>query len=227
LRASTLYTIVVAGGVLYLVLDIAAQLLPPHYNPISTAESDLAVGPYGYVMTLNFVNRGLISLAFLGAFSSTLRDAGVDAAKYRTGIRLLGVWGVGALLLAAFPTDVPATPVSWHGLIHLVVALLAFLGECFGVLLLSLRFAEDPVLRGARSFALPLGVLSVLALCALFGLPFLAPHFSSRVGGLSERVLIGSVLAWTVSMALYLARRGARAPGPGSASSREESELAQ
>jgi hypothetical membrane protein len=47
---------------LYVALDIIAQALPPHYSPISQAESDLAVRPYGYVMSINFIVRGLLSL---------------------------------------------------------------------------------------------------------------------------------------------------------------------
>ena len=193
-----------AGVILYLLLDITAQILPPHYNPISTAESDLAVGPYGYVMTLNFVNRGLLSLAFLYAFVRTLRLWGIDAGKYRSGVFLLGVWAVGALLLAMFPTDVPATPVSWHGAIHLVVALLSFLGGAVGILRLSLRFGDDPAMRAARRFALPLAVIAVLFLVLLFGLPFAVPHVAARIGGLTERVLIGSILVWILAVSVYL-----------------------
>ena len=122
-------------------------------------------------MALNFVNRGLLSLAFLYTFGRTLSFLGVDSAKYR-GVFLLGVWGVGALLLALFPTDVPATPVSWHGLIHLVVAFLAFVGGALGVLGLSLQFGHDPALRDLKKFALPVAAIAVLFLVLLFGLPF-------------------------------------------------------
>ena len=191
---------------IYLVLDIVAQILPPHYNPVNTAESDLAVGPYGYVMTLNFVNRGLLSLAFLYAFGRTLGSSRVDSARYRDGILLIGIWGVGALLLALFQTDVPATPVSWHGLIHLVVAFLAFVGGSLGVLRLSLQFGDDPVLRGAKRLALPIAVVAVLFLVLLFGLPVMLPHIATRIGGLTERVLIGTVLVWMLAVSTYMAK---------------------
>jgi hypothetical protein len=209
--AKRLFWMAKAGVVLYVLLDIIAQILPPHYNPISTAESDLAVGPYGYIMTLNFVNRGLLSLAFLYGFVRTLRLRGIDAGKYRSGVSLLGVWAIGALLLAIFPTDVPATPVSWHGAIHLVVALLAFLGGALGVLRLSLRFGDDPALRAAKRFALPLAGIAVLFLVLLFGLPFALPHLATLIGGLTERVLIGSILVWILTVSVYLERgRGPR-----------------
>src|ERR1035438_3408897 len=191
---------------LYLVLDIIAQVLPPHYNPINTAESDLAVGPYGYIMALNFVNRGLLSLSFLYAFGRTLGSWGVETAKYRRGVFLIGIWGVGALLLSLFPTDVPATPVSWHGLIHLVVAFLAFVGGSLGILRLSLQFGDDAVLHDAKRLALPIAVVAVLFLVLLFGLPFILPHLASRIGGVTERVLIGSVLVWMLAVSTYMAK---------------------
>jgi hypothetical protein len=208
--AKRLLLVADAGVILYLLLDIIAQVLPPHYNPISTAESDLAVGPYGYIMTLNFVNRGLLSLAFLYGFVHTLRLRGIGTGRYRSGVSLLGVWAVGALLLAVFPTDVPATPVSWHGAIHIVVALLAFLGGALGVLRLSLRFGDDPALRAAKRFALPLAGVAILFLVLFFGLPFLIPHIAARIGGLTERVLIGSVLLWILTVSIYLEKTAPR-----------------
>jgi len=202
-----LFWLVDVGVFLYLALDIMAQVLPPHYDPISTAESDLAVGPYGFILTLNFVNRGVLSLAFLYAFARVLRDLGVQTSRYRRGVNLLGVWAVGAFLLALFPTDVPSTPVSWHGLIHLAVALFAFLGGALGILDLSLHLGATPALSRLKKFSLPIAVVACLSLLLLFGLPIVAPHLGSRIGGVTERFLIGSILLWILTVSLYLGRR--------------------
>ncbi len=83
-----LYAAVLSGIILYLILDIVAQLLPPHYNPISQAESDLAVGSFGYIMTINFLNRGILSIIFLFAFLGSIRLSGDKVAKYRSGLFL-------------------------------------------------------------------------------------------------------------------------------------------
>jgi hypothetical membrane protein len=198
---------VAIGVVLYAVLDVVAQLLPPHYSPIRQAESDLAVGPYGYVMTANFVVRGALSLLFIAALAATYRAEGSSWRRSRGGFVLLGgFWGVGALLLAAFPTDVPSTPISWHGAIHLVVALVAFLGGAIGIYLLSDGFRASRALAPARSWALGLAVLSVL-LCVveLTGGLFI-PRISDHLGGLLERLFLGSVLLWILLVSLYLAR---------------------
>lgn len=204
LEPRRLFTLATAGVVLYVVLDAVAQALPPHYSPIRDAESDLAVGPYGYIMTMNFLNRGVLSLVFLYALNATARAAGSHG-RLR-GTLVFAVWGVGAILLAIFPTDVPATPVSSHGAIHLVVAIFAFLGGAFGALLLSLDFQELPIFNRTKPAAVTLSALSVLLVLIELGLPFIAPHLAARVGGLTERLFLGSVLLWVAVVSVALAR---------------------
>jgi hypothetical membrane protein len=209
-----LFWIVIAGILLYVVLDVIAQLLPPHYSPLSQAESDLAVGRYGYIMTINFVNRGILSLVFIYAFMKTVNLSGVNSRQYWLGISLLGVWGIGALLLAAFPTDVPATPISWHGAIHLLVAVLAFLGGAFGELSLSLRFGPNNKWSALKRYALPISVLAVIFCLVDLGLPFLAHHLAASIGGLVERIFLGFVLLWMAVVSAYLIRQGSTSDKP-------------
>jgi Protein of unknown function (DUF998) len=211
---SRLFWLVIAGVVLYLLLDAVAQLLPPHYSPVRDPESDLAVGPYGYIMTINFLNRGLLSIVFLYALGKFMSMPGEFASpdtarRFRVGRLALWVWGAGAILLAIFPTDVPATPVSWHGAIHLVVAILAFIGGSLGTLLLSLRFSESRTLRGAKGVALAIAVLSVVSLFALLG------SSGSGIGGLTERLFLGVVLLWMTYVSVYLSRHPSAPDGPG------------
>lgn len=195
-RARVLLAVAIAGLVIYLALDAIAQSLPPHYSPVSQAESDLAVGPYGYVMTLNFINRGLLSLCFLFALALTANGSDVMTPRFRRGAYLFGFWSVGALLLAVFPTDVPPAPATWHGVLHLVVAVLAFLGGALGAVYLSLGMDGNRPLARARRIALPLAYL-VLALCLaeLLG-GFVFPQPYSGYGGLVERAFLASVLIW-------------------------------
>lgn len=203
--SAKLFWIVILGIVLYVVLDIISQSLPPHYNPISQAESDLAVGKFGLIMTINFLNRGVLSLLFIFAFLQTLDVTDVARVPFRNGAYLLGIWAVGALLLAAFPTDVPATPVSWHGAIHLVVAIIAFIGGAFGTLAISLKLGQNRLLGGLKRVALPLALIVVIFWAIEFGLPFVFPHLNARIGGLTERLFLGSVLLWMGIVSAYLA----------------------
>ena len=186
---TTLFWITIAGLVLYVVLDAIAQILPPHYSPVSQAESDLAVGKYGFLMTLNFLNRGLLSLAFILAFLRSVDLVGQNRSRFKNGIYLMSVWAVGAILLAFFPTDVPATPISWHGAIHLVVALIAFICGAFGTLVISLKLDEKVTLqRGLRRIALPFAVIVVICWVIEFGVPFVVPHLNEKIGGLTETI---------------------------------------
>jgi hypothetical membrane protein len=197
----------VVGIVLYVVLDAVAQLLPPHYSPITQAESDLAVGPYGYLMTINFVNRGLFSLLFLCALVRTVRREGHGWKPFRSGTVFFAIWGVGALILAAFPTDVPNLPLSAHGAVHFVVALLAFFGGAVGVFALADHFGESETLRPLKSSALALAIVVVALFVVELGAGFVIPRLAARVGGLTERLFLASVLSWTLLVSVYLALR--------------------
>ncbi len=201
-----LYAVVLVGIILYFMLDVVAQILPPHYSWISQAESDLAVGPFGYIMILNFLNRGILSLVFLYALLGIIRLKGENIAQYRGGLFLFATWSVGALLLAIFPTDVPATPVSWHGAIHLVVAIVAFLTGAFGSLALSLKMSGNQSLRNLRRFALPISEITVVLCLVELLTPFVAPHFAALFGGLLERLFLGVLLVWIAAISAYLLR---------------------
>jgi hypothetical membrane protein len=208
---------VVVGVAVYVGLEAVAQSLPPHYSPIRDAESNLAVGPYGYIMTANFVLRGALSLLFLHALAKTFRASsglgeGDSARKYPKGTCLFGIWSVGAIVLAAFPTDGPAAPVSWHGAIHVLVAALAFIGGALGALMLSMQFGENRELSAVRTAAVSIAVIAVSLMMVVFGLPFVAPHLASRIGGMTERLFLGSVLLWMAVVSGHLATRRPAAP---------------
>lgn len=193
-----LLALVFSGIALYIVLDVVAQALPPHYSPISQAESLLAVGPYGYVMTVNFVVRGALSLLLVAAYARAIPRA----SQSRAGLILLGVWGIGALLLAAFPTDAPNARPTVHGAVHLIVALAAFVCGPLGALLLARARRKD------ASTPIPRALLVGVAVAALVaaGLVILGAPVATRAGiwGLLERILIGLVLLWMLLAALDL-----------------------
>jgi len=198
-----LYWVATGGVILYFVLDAIAQSLPPHYSPVRTAESDLAVGPYGYIMAVNFLNRGILSLVFIYALLKSIELGGGSTKSFRSGFTLLGIWAVGAILLAFFPTDVPATPMSWHGAIHFVVAIIAFIGGAFGALALSRGFGRNAATMKVKQIADPIAYLVLVFWLVEFLTPFISPHLVTRFGGLFERLFLGSVLFWIFAVSLY------------------------
>lgn len=184
--------------ILYIVLDAIAQSLPPHYSPISQAESLLAVGPYGYVMTVNFLNRGVFSLLFLYAFVQLLTMSGENWRNYKFGLYAIAIWGVAALLLAGFP----ATG-STLG-IHTIIAIIIFIATPLGELSLSLKLSRVKALAGVRKAALAIAVLGVLFMVFYLGVLTFLPHFKSDYSGLFERFLIGSIIAWMGIVSTYV-----------------------
>ncbi|HJT56066.1 MAG TPA: DUF998 domain-containing protein [Ktedonobacteraceae bacterium] len=196
--SAKLALVTIVGIALYIIIDVIAQLLPPHYNPITQAESDLAVGPYGYLMTINFVIRGVLSLALLIGFMKNTSAS----ERSQAGLVLLGIWAVGAFLLALFPTDIPGSGhATLHGRIHLLVAFIAFVSVAIGELLLSLRFSMDERWRSMRTPALTIASLTLIALVLPFAGPFIG---LGSIGGVLERLFLGLALLWILLVALRL-----------------------
>jgi len=197
-RVRQLFVIVDALIILYVILDAIAQVLPPYYSPISQAESLLAVGPYGYIMTINFLNRGVFSLLFVYAVVQILTMLGENWRSYKWGLYAIGIWGVGALLLAGFP----ATGRTLG--IHTIIAIIVFIVTPLGELSISLKLDRVKALAGVKRIALVIAVLGVFFTVFYWGiLPFLH-NLKSNYDGFFERLLIGSVILWMGIMAAYI-----------------------
>ena len=190
---STYFIVTIIGIVLYLVLDIIAQLLPPHYSPITQAESLLVIGPYGYIMTVNFLIRGILSISFIIGLIITFKS---KKSHYRIGLILLGIWGFGAIILAFFSADL-TPPVTLHGIIHIITALIAFMGGCLGILAISLQMRTDDKFKDISKYVLPLSIFSVSILVFL----------PLRITGLIERIFLASILLWMLIISIYLLRK--------------------
>ena len=191
----------VVGTAIYIVLDIVVQLLPPHYSPISQAESDLGVGPYGWLMDLNFVVRGILSLAFVyGLYRAWPKTLVVP----RLSLALIGAWGIGAFVLAVSPTDVSG-PATVHGTIHLLAAFLAFLFVTVGVLGVSRSMPEAFPWQAMRPYARGVAGLTAVALVALL-VGTVIRRVEQQYFGLLERIFLGSALLWMLFVSVQLLR---------------------
>jgi hypothetical membrane protein len=190
------------GIALYIVLDIVVQLLPPHYSPIRQAESDLGVGPYGWLMDVNFVVRGILSLGF--AYGVYLAWPTPD--RPRAGLALVGAWAVGAFVLAVSPTDISG-PATLHGVIHLIAAGLAFLFIAVGALIVSFAMPSVEPWGSIRPYAQTLSVLTLLALVVFAGGTSFH-RVANDYYGLLERVFLGFALLWMLVIAIQLLRLG-------------------
>jgi hypothetical protein len=189
-----LATAAMIGVVLYVVVDVVLQLLPPHYNPISEAESNLAVGPFGWIMNLNFLARAALS----GCAIAALVRVGVPTRLRNVGLLLFGFAGFCSAALAFFATDV--APAGEHGVgtttitgaIHLALATGGFVAALAAFVLLTLWMRNIAELRsGYRQarFFLFVAVVGILGLSATI-------LFAPQLLGLAERVCLVGILGW-------------------------------
>jgi hypothetical membrane protein len=195
----------IIGIAIYIVLDIVAQLLPPHYSAIRQAESDLGVGPYGWVMDINFVVRGILSLAF--AYGLYLAWPQTSKAP-RISLALIGTWGIGAFVLAVNPADLSG-PATIHGTIHVLTAGVVFLSLAVGELGVSYAMPTEGPWTSTRPYAKAIAVLTAIALVVFFvgtRVPWIAYHLY----GLLERGFIGFGLLWMLVVAIHLLRGESR-----------------
>jgi len=189
----------------YVCVDVVLQLLPPHYSPISDAESNLAVGPFGWVMNLNFLSRAAMTLCVLVAVSG-IRPA---TTARRLGSVMLGMAGLCSAALVFFPTDVNGpgeygvVPTTTIGTVHVIFATVGFLLALTGMVVLAFWMRGAPGLLGVRRAA------NVFVWLAAAGLVVLALSiaFMPTVFGLTERICLAGILGWAFVVCLG-ARRG-------------------
>lgn len=202
-----LATLVTGGICLYILLDVIAQLLPPHYNPVSQPESFLAVGLYGWLMSINFVLRGIISFALLWGVWQHV----APPARSRSGLILTGVWALGSILLAMFPADLSFPPPTLHGILHIVIAFLSFVAIALGEWFISWHFSHDQRWQSLQPRAV-IVALAVLITCGLtIATMILATSVMPVLGGvigLIERIFLGLVLLWMLLVAWRLRSLG-------------------
>lgn len=157
-----------------------------HYKPLRHPVSCLALGERGWTQTANFIVAGLLCLAF----AVGLWHAGPS----HWGALLVGVWALGMLSGAIFPTD----PVSGYppgtsdrlehstrqGVLHTLlsmVGVVALTAACF-------VFAW-PGTRGWAIYSVASGVLFA-ATMALAAVAFAQQERLVAVGGLIQRVSV-------------------------------------
>jgi hypothetical membrane protein len=206
LSARSLAWLVIGGVVVYVAIDVLLRFLRPGYSLIYNAESDYGRGPWYWVMDVNFLLRCALSLMACGAL---LRSAGPDA-RIRGGVYLVAVWAVCSGLLAFFADNVEGTPATASGIVHLVLAFIAFVCVAVGTIVIAARLRSDPAWQSAAGVLLAVAIAgaAVFLLLGLTNGHKHAPH------GLYERVFLGLELLWIALAAGYAATRRPEARTP-------------
>ncbi|WP_411732837.1 DUF998 domain-containing protein [Paeniglutamicibacter sp.] len=189
-----LATAAMAGVALYVLVDVVLQFLPPHYSVVSDAESNLAVGPFGWIMNLNFLGRAVTTLCAIVAINRVDQVSGFR----RTGVLLMAAGGLCSAVLAFFPTDVDAGSglhaATTEGTVHLYVAGGGFLAALAGILVLTRWMRSAPELANAYPAAFILAAVTAVGLASLGLTAAVGPDLL----GLAERVCLAGVLGWVL-----------------------------
>ena len=198
-----------AGVAIYVLVDVVLQFLPPHYSVVSDAESNLAVGPFGWIMNLNFLGRAVTTLCAIAA----INRVGPVTGLRRTGAVLMAAGGLCSAILAFFPTDVaegPGIPAATTvGIVHLYVAGLGFLAALAGILTLTRWMRSCTELATAYPAAFTLAAITAVGLASLGLTAAIGPDLL----GLAERVCLAGVLGWVLLVCAAI-RKLPRQPGP-------------
>jgi hypothetical protein len=96
------------------------------------------------------------------------------------------------IMMLIFPQDVIGTPLSTHGLIHLIFAGIAALSTLEAVFLCAIGFWKSTEYKNLGKISLVLGL--VILVCG--PLTAMAPTAFPQYFGLSERITIGSFIVW-------------------------------
>jgi hypothetical protein len=198
-RVKPLAKFTLAGIVVYVAIDVLLAFLRPSYSLIYNAESDYGRGPWYWVMDINFLLRCALSLAIAGALYRVLRPAGGT----RGGLYLLVSWAICSGLLAFFADDIEGTPQHGSGVVHLVLAFIAFTCITIGLIMISASMMSDPAWRPVAPVLLGISIAGAIA----YLLQGAALRHHHAPGGLYERIFLGLELLWIAIAAVAIARR--------------------
>jgi hypothetical protein len=200
------------AGPLTFTIGLAQALTRPGYDLFRQPVSSLALGPHGWVQSLNFLLGGVLMLGFALGLDRALRTLGRPS-RWATG--LIASWAVGLLGAGIFATDpisgYPLEPSAHgghtvHGVLHafpfsflLVAALIA---ACAGF---ARRFADEGR-RGWAAYSLGTALAVFIGFC-LFGASFTVGAGPVARAGLIQLVTIAIGWAWLAALALHLRAR--------------------
>lgn len=162
------------------------------YSSVTQAMSELALGPGGWLMAIAFVSMGVGSLLVARGLRAALPETWVAPA-------LLAVTGVLDMVSAVFHTDATGQPATTTGTIHVIAGIATFLILIATMFASAVTFRRNP---SWRWFAGPTLGWALLALAAFF----LVPILGDDRFGLAQRIFVGVVLSWLITVSVLLRR---------------------
>ena len=197
---AALAIICMIGVVLFWVILFIAQSLKPGYNLIVQSLSDLALGPYGWLQTIDSFLLAFVAISLgFGFYYGMHKKRGL-----RTVTILFGAMAFGEIIAGIFHVDWVKTPMSIHALFHQVGASITAIAFPVAAFMLLPSLKADPHWKGLVNYTFVVAV-SMLTLEitreVLLLTTWLNPWF-----GLYEKGLLVNSLVWIEVMAIHLLR---------------------
>jgi hypothetical membrane protein len=186
------------AGPFYVVVSLAQALTREGFDLTKHAWSLLTTGDLGWIQIGNFILTGLLTVAAAVGLRRTL-----DPGRGRTWApRLIGAYGAGLILAGIFRADpaqgFPAgtpevTTISWHGMLHFMVAGIAFLCLIVACFVLGSRFARE----GRPGLAWFSRITGILFLASFAGIASGAGGAGGSHGPTTLAFVAAVLIVWT------------------------------
>lgn len=207
MKAPTLLMCGVAAGPIYVTAGVLQILFRDGFDPARHSLSLMSNGDLGWIQIASFLLTGALVIACAAGMRRVLPER--RAATWAT--RMLTVHGAGLIAAGLFVADPydgfpPGTPagmpttMTWHGVLHMLAALVTFLSVIAAAALFARVFAALGR-SGAAAFALA----TAIGYLAAFVLFFTGPGQGWTVLALGAGVVLG--WAWTSVTAAGLRRQ--------------------
>lgn len=196
MRRRALLTCGIVAGPLYIVVVVLQMVTRDGFDISRHSASMLSNGDQGWIQIATFAVSGLLFVAFAIGLRRTSRGWGP---------RLVGVFGAGMVAAAVFSADPvdgfppgtpsgPPTSVSWHGMLHFLVAGVAFLALIAACFVFARRFSSDRQ-RGWAVFSAVTGGVFLATWLSVFAFQ------GASAANVAFAIAIGLVLVWTALLA--------------------------
>ena len=173
-----------------LVLLLAFHVVDRQYSPVSNAVSDYGVGPTARLFQI-YATVGTfaaLGLAWMFWHSTPALPPAITYTLLAMAAARVGV--------AVFPTDLPGTPKTLTGRVHLLAAILTF---TFAYMTIA---KATPLLQGTSALLGPLHIAAMVGLAAVV-ITLVGPL--RPLFGLAERLFLFATASWFLVVSLGFA----------------------
>jgi hypothetical protein len=193
------------GIALFMVMFLLQGWLRADYDPRRMSISELALGPYGWVQILNFIVLGASLLVFARGLAAEFPTGKASKAGPIL-LAITGICAIGSAIFVTEPTAMPPTEWAWHGWVHIVFALVAFVIWPILAIVFYRRFRQEPEWRPYAGWSLLVAVVTTILLLTMIfgpGVPG-GQNFISEWSGVLQRLNTIVFNSWLLALALKL-----------------------